>query len=222
MTMSAFLATEGWWAALALGGACKSVLILTMASAIALSLHRSTAAARHLVWSLALAGILASPLLSLALPSWSWPVLAASDVDAVRERRGAEGQVLSTPPEHIALEQPGAAAQLFRPDRGYDTERATGGHGPGSGKSRYPARRRAQLDDHLTPCVALDSGCLVGRCGGALGRAADRPVCPAPGGTKGPAHRRGGVGRTAARACACISGFDGRCCSFEATARRCP
>ncbi len=51
--MNAFLALEESWATVALSVAWKSVAILVAAWAIALSMGRSTAAARHLVWSLA-------------------------------------------------------------------------------------------------------------------------------------------------------------------------
>ncbi len=59
--MNAFLALEESWATVALSVAWKSVAILAAAWAIALSLRRSTAAARHLAWSLALIGSLVCP-----------------------------------------------------------------------------------------------------------------------------------------------------------------
>src|SRR5262245_40097516 len=49
----------------------KSTLILALAWAMAFAMRRRSAASRHIVWTAAFAGILALPLLSLSLPSWS-------------------------------------------------------------------------------------------------------------------------------------------------------
>jgi beta-lactamase regulating signal transducer with metallopeptidase domain/protocatechuate 3,4-dioxygenase beta subunit len=65
-------------AALALDVAVKATLVLAAAAVAALALRRSSAAARHLAWCLGLAAALAMPVLSLALPDWSWRVLPAS------------------------------------------------------------------------------------------------------------------------------------------------
>jgi len=51
------------------------MVVLTAAGAASLALRRASAAARHLVWSLALVSLLALPLLSLILPAWSVPIL---------------------------------------------------------------------------------------------------------------------------------------------------
>jgi len=48
----------------------KSAGILSVAGLVAGSLRRASAASRHLVWSLAMASLLALPVLSVALPSW--------------------------------------------------------------------------------------------------------------------------------------------------------
>jgi beta-lactamase regulating signal transducer with metallopeptidase domain len=53
----------------------KATLVLAAAGASALALRRSSAAARHLAWCLGLGAALLVPLLSLALPAWSWRVL---------------------------------------------------------------------------------------------------------------------------------------------------
>ena len=55
----------------ALGGlAVKSLLVFLIAGAALLALRRASASARHLVCLLTLAGLLALPLLSAALPGW--------------------------------------------------------------------------------------------------------------------------------------------------------
>ncbi len=48
----------------------KATLLLVAAGAAAFVLRRASAAARHMVWTLALAGVLLLPMLSIALPRW--------------------------------------------------------------------------------------------------------------------------------------------------------
>lgn len=61
----------------------KGILVLISAAAVCFVLRRAAAAARHLVWSLALTGLLALPLLSLGLPVWQIAVLPSAPVDSV-------------------------------------------------------------------------------------------------------------------------------------------
>ncbi|HEX2091712.1 MAG TPA: M56 family metallopeptidase [Longimicrobiaceae bacterium] len=56
------------------GVVVKGTLLLLAAGAASLVLRRASAAARHLVWSLAVVGLLALPVLSLAVPGWDVPV----------------------------------------------------------------------------------------------------------------------------------------------------
>lgn len=56
---------------------CKSLLVFAAAAAALWSLRRASAALRHLVCLLTLAALLALPVLSLLLPGWRLPVLAA-------------------------------------------------------------------------------------------------------------------------------------------------
>jgi HEAT repeat protein/beta-lactamase regulating signal transducer with metallopeptidase domain len=53
----------------------KSTLLLALTGATALLLRRASAAARHCVWTLGLAGALILPALSIALPRWEMPVV---------------------------------------------------------------------------------------------------------------------------------------------------
>jgi beta-lactamase regulating signal transducer with metallopeptidase domain len=74
--MNVFAAQEGtWWLTIALSVACRAAVLLVGAGVIVLALRRSPAATRHLVWSVALGGTLLLPVLTLTLPSWSWPIL---------------------------------------------------------------------------------------------------------------------------------------------------
>jgi beta-lactamase regulating signal transducer with metallopeptidase domain len=52
----------------------KATLLLALAGGAGLALRRASAASRHLVWTLAVAGLLALPLFSLLLPAWRVPL----------------------------------------------------------------------------------------------------------------------------------------------------
>jgi HEAT repeat protein/beta-lactamase regulating signal transducer with metallopeptidase domain len=53
----------------------KATLVFSVAGLATLALGRASAALRHLIWALALASVLALPLLSIALPRWQLPVV---------------------------------------------------------------------------------------------------------------------------------------------------
>lgn len=57
--------------------AVKGTIVLLVASAAARALRGGSAAARHLVWSIALASLAALPLLATALPGWRLAILPA-------------------------------------------------------------------------------------------------------------------------------------------------
>jgi|GEM_PF-1594326 len=79
-----------------LGGlALKSLIVFLVAGLALLALRRASASARHLVCLLALAGLVALPLLSLGLPGWRLPVLA---VPAASPMPAASPPVMSTAP----------------------------------------------------------------------------------------------------------------------------
>ncbi len=58
-------------------GSIKALLLLLVASGAALALQRRSARLRAVVWSIALAGCLAIPVVAPLLPTWSVPVPAA-------------------------------------------------------------------------------------------------------------------------------------------------
>ena len=53
----------------------RVTVLLSAAMLVALALRRSSAALRHLVWTLSLVGALLVPLCSWVLPAWQWAVL---------------------------------------------------------------------------------------------------------------------------------------------------
>src|SRR3954469_20753800 len=52
----------------------KSFLILALASGVCFGWRRTAASTRHLVWFVAVGGLLCLPALSLLLPSWQRPL----------------------------------------------------------------------------------------------------------------------------------------------------
>src|SRR5262249_19407519 len=56
-----------------LDASIKGPVLLAAAGLLTLAMRRSSAAARHLVWSLAIAGCLGLPVLAAALPDWQGP-----------------------------------------------------------------------------------------------------------------------------------------------------
>ena len=63
------------WGLLALAVTLKGLVLLAMALVSTQALRRGAASTRHLVWTTAVAGMLALPLLGSALPGWSIPGL---------------------------------------------------------------------------------------------------------------------------------------------------
>jgi beta-lactamase regulating signal transducer with metallopeptidase domain len=57
----------------------KATVVLALAALVATLLRRSSAATRHLIWSLALAALVVLPVLDTALPAWSWDVPSVAE-----------------------------------------------------------------------------------------------------------------------------------------------
>ncbi len=91
------------WTAVLLGIALKATVVLAAAGVLHVALLRSSAAARHLMWHIALAGLLAIPVLSLLLPSV--PLGAASEVTVTHGAASARLGMPASPPP------PGARAR---------------------------------------------------------------------------------------------------------------
>lgn len=60
---------------LVIDAVAKASLILAVAAAVAASLRRASASARHFVWTLGLLSALAAPALSFSLPRWELPIV---------------------------------------------------------------------------------------------------------------------------------------------------
>src|SRR4051795_9314763 len=50
----------------------KATLLFLSAGVASFVLRRRSAALRHIIWTLALGGVLVLPILSVALPHWQW------------------------------------------------------------------------------------------------------------------------------------------------------
>jgi TonB family protein len=84
----------GWYSLLS-GAALKSILLLGAAGFVALLMRRHSAAARHIVWTAAFAGLLALPVLTAALPAlpvpqWMPPGVVFQVTAPLRSRLGLE------------------------------------------------------------------------------------------------------------------------------------
>lgn len=77
MLVSLIPMEPGWFEQLA-GYALEATVIFAVATVATLALRRSAAALRQLIWTLAMAGVLALPLLSWVVPAWDVPRVAVS------------------------------------------------------------------------------------------------------------------------------------------------
>lgn len=84
----------------------KSVILLAGAGAVVFLLRRAPAATRHLVWTLALAGLLALPVLERGMPHWTWPILPA------RHETGLVPSLVP-PSDALSLPEPIAPGRMF-------------------------------------------------------------------------------------------------------------
>jgi beta-lactamase regulating signal transducer with metallopeptidase domain len=100
--------------------AAKATLVLLLTAAAAALLGRASAAARHMVWCVGVAGVLALPLLAVLLPAWEVPLLrpAQSGDAAAPLAAPLPGEVLVSPPpvsDPVHTETAGAPARPWMP-----------------------------------------------------------------------------------------------------------
>ena len=93
--------------------ALKGTFFLLLAVALTLALRRASAAARHLVWTLALGAMLALPIFSLTVPTWNVPMISSFPAVGTGERnmmKEDSAVVFRNPPANAD-----AAAQRLAP-----------------------------------------------------------------------------------------------------------
>jgi bla regulator protein BlaR1 len=93
--------------------AVKSTLVLGAAALVAWRLGRSSASTRHAVWCLALASLLALPVLSAALPRLGLPLLPSGEPQAVRHLKAGVDLGESLAPLDSGIARPLSGAWRF-------------------------------------------------------------------------------------------------------------
>ena len=90
----------------------KATLLLASAALAAVALRRTSAAARHLVWTLALVSAMVLPALSIALPRWQLPLVTLQSASVAPEAPATDATVPVAPAlgARRAPVPPGAAA----------------------------------------------------------------------------------------------------------------
>jgi beta-lactamase regulating signal transducer with metallopeptidase domain len=98
MTMTSELVSGLSWIPFLAELALKATVVLALTAAAAVALRRYSAAARHMVWCVGLASVLALPVLSVLVPAWELPVLpTSSSMAAAGHASTAPGLVLAVP-----------------------------------------------------------------------------------------------------------------------------
>lgn len=99
--------------------ALKGTVVLAAAAIAALMLRRAAASARHMAWTIGFGGLLALPVLGLALPSWKLPILPAELVaysqDFATEPARETKALNAVPPIVRTVSQPAATPQPAAP-----------------------------------------------------------------------------------------------------------
>lgn len=93
----------GWVFTLLLEVAVKGAILLLLAAALAVILQRSSAASRHMVWTLALGAALVLPVLTLTLPSWHVAILPVTPAATASGPVTAKGDSAAIPQNSQAI-----------------------------------------------------------------------------------------------------------------------
>ena len=102
------------WLELLLDASVKALAILALTGAATLLLRRSSAAMRHLVWTLGVLAVLCMPLLSAALPQWQLSLLPAMNAPATAPNDAPLANASAT--DELELEAGSPAADPARRD----------------------------------------------------------------------------------------------------------
>lgn len=93
----------GYWLGVLADALLKGLVILGIAGAVTLAMRKSSATARHLVWLLAIASLLALPVLSVVLPGWAvlpqWTDLESRVAMTESEPEPAPAQIIPEEPD---------------------------------------------------------------------------------------------------------------------------
>jgi beta-lactamase regulating signal transducer with metallopeptidase domain len=149
------------WLTLGLSCAAKAAVVLAGVALVALGLRRRSAGTRHVIWCLGLAGALALPPLTIALPSWGLPVLGAESATG----RGPAPEVI---PADVAtvepvLPAPTPAIEARRTDPLPTTPPRTVPHvEPGAAKPRRPDIGVLVLAVWATGSLGVLAWCALG------------------------------------------------------------
>ena len=98
--------------------ALKSVLVIAMAGVVCRLWRRGSAAARHLIWLLALTGLLVIPLLAITLPGWSHPLWTVASRATSANEISLRLEMVPGKPPHPT---PPAGIQEIAGDKGVTT-----------------------------------------------------------------------------------------------------
>lgn len=116
------LGSEPWGPALLLvvDAVAKGLVLLALTGLATVCLRRASASARHLVWALALAGLLVLPVLSVAVPKWRLAILPSETAPAGETASSADAamEVAPAPASSVASQTPAThlpPAPVLRP-----------------------------------------------------------------------------------------------------------
>ncbi|MFH1844731.1 MAG: M56 family metallopeptidase [bacterium] len=101
------------WAHWILDLTLKSSILLAVVGLVSFGLRHRSAATRHLLWTLGVAGVLVLPLLTAVLPDWRLPILP--DLDLASVTRVAEAEVSWAPGPVGLLDESAIAASPSPP-----------------------------------------------------------------------------------------------------------
>ena len=118
-------ATSTWISWLPLVDAvAKATIILAAAGLATVLLRRASAASRHLVWTAALLGALALPVLSVALPRWPLPIVTLVADRPAEDRPAEAGLYVDARTRDEASQQMAASLQARAVERSSETTSA--------------------------------------------------------------------------------------------------
>jgi HEAT repeat protein/beta-lactamase regulating signal transducer with metallopeptidase domain len=127
----------------------KATLVFAAAGFLSVTLRRRSAAARHMVWTLALLSALALPALSVALPRWQLDLVRISPLPA----SGTELPASSSPLPASSSPLPASSFQLRAPSASLPAGSQLPVAGP-----QLPALNAERLASHLASSSKLEAG----------------------------------------------------------------